>query len=143
MDSGDFPAAFPADSEFERSASGVDDSTPGIFADVTAGSGVSFIHWTGEEADEYTILESPGGGVALLDYDGDGLLDLFIAGGGRIAELPEATVEGLPGRLDRNLCDMQFADVAVESGLAGSAAHGLSGHGALPQSAGEISTSNG
>ena len=36
----------------------------------------------GEEADHYAILESLGGGVGLLDYDGDGLLDIFLTGGG-------------------------------------------------------------
>ena len=32
-----------------------------------------------------SILESLGGGVALLDYDGDGLLDVFLTGGGCFA----------------------------------------------------------
>ena len=35
-------------------------------------SDVSFQYRNGEEADLYTILESLGGGVALIDYDGDG-----------------------------------------------------------------------
>src|SRR5262245_18708779 len=48
----------------------------GVFADVTASSGLNFTYRNGEEADHYTVLESLGGGVALLDYDGDGLLDI-------------------------------------------------------------------
>src|SRR6478735_5952266 len=54
------------------------DPGPGIFTDVTASSGVDFTYRNGEEADQLTILESLGGGVALFDYDGDGLLDIFV-----------------------------------------------------------------
>src|SRR5262245_26127393 len=53
-----------------------------LFQDMTAGSGVDFTCRNGEEADHLTLLESLGGGVALLDFDGDGLLDIFLVGGG-------------------------------------------------------------
>src|SRR5262249_52028160 len=33
----------------------------------------------------HSILEAIGGGIALLDYDGDGLLDIYIPGGGYFA----------------------------------------------------------
>src|SRR5262245_52814472 len=52
-----------------------------VFADATPGSGLAFTYRNGEEADHYSILESLGGGVALIDYDGDGLLDVFVTGG--------------------------------------------------------------
>src|SRR5947209_1117045 len=58
---------------------------PPLFEDVTASSGVDFTYRNGEEAGHYAILESLGGGVALLDYDGDGLLDVFFPGGGGFA----------------------------------------------------------
>jgi hypothetical protein len=51
----------------------------GYFADRTPTSGVDFTYRNGEEADHFAILESLGGGVALLDYDGDGLLDILSA----------------------------------------------------------------
>ncbi len=52
--------------------------------DVTAVSGVDFTYRNGREAGRYTILESLGGGAGLLDYDGDGRLDLFLPGGGSL-----------------------------------------------------------
>ena len=58
------------------------------FRDVTADSGIDFTYHNGQEANRYSILESLGGGVALVDYDGDGLLDVFVTGGGHT--LPEA-----------------------------------------------------
>src|SRR5437868_3342466 len=58
---------------------GTDATYPDLFHDVTSESGVDFTYRNGEEAGHYAILESLGGGVALLDYDGDGLLDIFIA----------------------------------------------------------------
>src|SRR5262245_50358421 len=52
---------------------------PPLFEDVTAAAGLSCTYHNGEEsADHRAILESLGGGVALLDYDGDGLLDVFV-----------------------------------------------------------------
>src|SRR5438552_492790 len=55
---------------------------PPMFEDVTPGGGVVFTYRNGEEAGHFAIIESLGGGVALLDYDHDGLLDIFIPGGG-------------------------------------------------------------
>ncbi|MFO0801730.1 MAG: CRTAC1 family protein [Gemmataceae bacterium] len=62
----------------------------------------------------FTILETLGGGVALLDYDGDGDLDLFLAGGGYFEG---RTIRGHPCRLYRNRGDATFEDVTRESGL--------------------------
>lgn len=81
--------------------------------DVTGNTGVVFEYRNGEEADQYTILESLGGGVGIVDFDGDGRPDLFCAGGGSFAE--EATV-GLPGGLFRNLGGLQMEDVSGPAG---------------------------
>ncbi len=89
---------------------------PPLFQDETAGSGVSFVPRNGEESDHYSILETLGCGVALLDYDGDGLLDIFVAGGG-FFEGQE--IRGCPNRLYKNLGGWKFKDVTAEAGLAG------------------------
>jgi hypothetical protein len=70
------------------------------FADVAPSSGVTFAYRDGQEAGNYTILESLGGGVALFDYDGDGALDIFLPGGGNFG--PNHAILGRPGALFRN-----------------------------------------
>src|SRR4051812_24749278 len=50
---------------------------PPWFRAATAEGGLDSTYHNGEEAGHLTILETLGGGVALLDYDGDGLLDVF------------------------------------------------------------------
>jgi hypothetical protein len=91
---------------------------PPFFDDITAASGLSFTYRNGEEtADHRAILESLGGGVALLDYDGDGLLDVFLTGGGHYAGADGRQVVGLPCRLYRNLGGGKFRDVTAEAGL--------------------------
>ncbi|MDO6846323.1 FG-GAP repeat domain-containing protein, partial [Escherichia coli] len=65
----------------------------------------------------YTILESLGGGVAVLDYDRDGRLDLFFTGGGVIDATTPVTVRGLPGRLYRNLGGGRFRYHTAPAGL--------------------------
>lgn len=58
------------------------------------------------------------GGIAVFDYDGDGLLDLFFPNGG---ELPSGKKTGAAqhNRLLRNRGRMQFEDVTLKSGLSG------------------------
>jgi hypothetical protein len=90
---------------------------PAWFRDVTAGSGLHFTCRNGEEADHYTILETLGGGVALLDHDGDGLLDLFVIGGGYFDGPDKKQIKGHPCKLFKNLGNFQFKDITAEVGL--------------------------
>src|SRR5262245_12175715 len=90
---------------------------PGYFEDVTPGSGLAFTYRNGEEAGHATILESLGGGVALLDYDGDGLLDVFLTGGGYFDGPDKKVIKGHPCKLYKNLGGFKFKDVTAEVGL--------------------------
>jgi hypothetical protein len=90
---------------------------PGLYRDVAAESGVAFSYRNGEEANHYAILESLGGGVALIDYDRDGLLDVFLTGGGQYGGADNRQVQGLPCKLYRNLGNWKFADVTAKVGL--------------------------
>jgi hypothetical protein len=89
----------------------------GYFEEKTAGSGVRFTYRNGEEAGHAAILESLGGGVALIDYDGDGLLDLFFTGGGYFDGPDKKQIKGHPCRLFKNLGNWKFKDVTAEVGL--------------------------
>ncbi len=98
-------------------AGGFVDDAPEIFADVTAQSGVDrFAHRSGSKSKRY-ILEVPSGGVALIDYDRDGWLDIYLVSG--------STYEALEGKeaspssaLFRNNQDGTFKDVTSEAKVA-------------------------
>jgi hypothetical protein len=60
-------------------------------------------------------VETTGGGVGLLDYDGDGRLDLFFAQGGPL--LPHDRSEKATDVLLRNLGGGRFQDVSAQVGL--------------------------
>lgn len=87
------------------------------FRDRTAASGIKFTYRNDQEADQYSVLETVGGGVALLDYDGDGLLDIFVTGGGHFAGPDFKQIRGYPCRLFKNLGSWKFKDVTLEVGL--------------------------
>lgn len=90
---------------------------PPLFEDITPSSGVDFTYRNGEEVEHASILESLGGGAALLDYDGDGLLDIFLTGGGHYTGADNKTIAGLPCKLYKNLGGNQFRDVTAQVGL--------------------------
>jgi len=83
------------------------------FTDVTAESGIDFTHVSGARGKKY-LPETMGAGVALLDYDGDGLQDVFLVQG---AEWPDhATTPASTCRLYRNRGGMKFEDVTAATG---------------------------
>ena len=96
-------------------------AAPGaIFRDVTTDSGIDFTYRNGEEAGHYAILESLGGGVLLIDFDGDGLLDVFLPGGGYYDGPDKKQIKGHPNRMFRNQGGMKFVDVTNKAGLSDS-----------------------
>ncbi|MDB5335848.1 MAG: UnbV, partial [Planctomycetaceae bacterium] len=84
-----------------------------------------FAYSDGSSSGNYTILEVMGGGSSLLDYNRDGLLDIYVSGGGKLSP-PPAHATGLPGALFQNRGDGQFVDVTRAAGLgdAGLYTHG-------------------
>jgi RNA polymerase sigma factor (sigma-70 family) len=101
----------------DTGATAVDTPAPGVFRDVTAESGIAFTYRNGEEAGHDTLLESLGGGVAVLDYDGDGLVDIFFTGGGYFTGPDRKRIRSHPCKLYKNLGDGRFQDVTREAGL--------------------------
>ena len=96
-------------------------SGPFTFTPVTAESGIDFVHYNGATGRKY-IVETMGGGVAWIDYDGDGLLDAYFVNG---APLPGSESTTPPkNRLYRNLGDGAFADVTHAAGV-GDTGYGL------------------
>src|SRR6266576_2379599 len=80
-------------------------------------SGVSFVLDNGSLPDKPMIDGIPGG-VALLDYDNDGYLDIFFANG---ASLPGLIKRGnkFSNRLYHNNHDGTFTDVTDHTGVRG------------------------
>lgn len=78
--------------------------------EITSSTGIDFSYSNGEQTDLYTILESLGGGVGMIDYDADGDADLFLTGGGEISSAK--SVNGLGGRLYRNNSSWSFQGVS-------------------------------
>jgi RNA polymerase sigma factor (sigma-70 family) len=85
-----------------------------LFRDITQQSGLRFTYRNGQEAGHCAILEAVGGGVGLIDYDGDGLLDIFVIGGGYYSG---SEIKGHVNRLYRNLGSGHLRDVTHEVGL--------------------------
>ena len=94
--------------------------TVASFRDRAARSGVSFTYRNGQEAGYFSIVESLGGGVGLLDWDRDGDLDLFLPAGGRFGD--DETIGGRPAGLFLNRGDWSFLDASVQTGTAGETA---------------------
>ncbi len=83
------------------------------FTDVAAFAGLRQpVIYGGVDRKTY-LLETIGCGVAFLDYDNDGWLDIFILGGSRIDGPPANATN----RLYKNNRDGTFADVTEKAGL--------------------------
>jgi hypothetical protein len=85
-----------------------------IFTDITQEAGITWHQFSGESPDRF-LLETMGGGVAFLDFDNDGLQDIFFVNGG---ETPRGK-SPVPVRnaLYRNLGNGRFEEVAARAGV--------------------------
>jgi hypothetical protein len=90
-----------------------------LFRDITRESGIDVTYHNGQEANHYAILESLGGGVGLIDFDRDGLLDVFVPAGGFYDGPGDQTdqIKGHPCRFYKNLGHGKFKDITKEVGL--------------------------
>ncbi len=100
---------------------GDDDSAAARFVDVTERTGIAFRHVCGS-AEKDWIVEVNGSGVALLDHDGDGDLDVYLVNGSVLDAAPQAAERGdrdSPYRnsLFRNEGGWRFTDVTDEAGV--------------------------
>ncbi|MGA2598007.1 MAG: CRTAC1 family protein [Bryobacteraceae bacterium] len=95
-----------------------------VFSDMTAKSGISFLLRSSRTSQKYLIETMPGG-VAMLDYDGDGLEDLFFVNGAHLENpmppgaKPDKSNPAYWNRLYHNNGDGTFTDVTEKAGLRG------------------------
>src|SRR6266852_6041006 len=83
------------------------------FVDVAEQAGLrSPIIYGGVDHKQY-IIETVGCGVAFIDYDNDGWLDIFLLSGTRLEGAPD----GCTNRLYKNNRDGTFSDVTEKAGL--------------------------
>ena len=96
------------------------------FTDVTRELGLDFKHENSATSNKY-LIETMGGGVALLDYDNDGRLDVFFTNGARLEDpMPpgKAADKSDPkywNRLYHQNADGTFTDVTERAALSGAA----------------------
>jgi hypothetical protein len=94
------------------------------FTDVTSAVGINFKHENSATPNKY-LLETMGGGVALLDYDNDGRLDVFFTNGAKIDDrmsagrAPDKSLRPFWNRLYRQTAAGAFTDVTEKAGVAG------------------------
>jgi hypothetical protein len=94
------------------------------FADVTQRCGIPFLHRASPTSKKY-LPETMGAGVALFDYDNDGLLDIYLVNGAHIGDpTPAGTIPKKDGpsywnRLYHQKKDGTFEDVTERAGVAG------------------------
>src|SRR5262249_42320382 len=87
------------------------------FRDLAATAGLEARTVIGGERTKQYILETTGGGVAILDYDNDGWSDIFLVNGASLSSSNDAAPVS---HLYRNNGDGTFADVTAKAGVAGS-----------------------
>ncbi len=94
------------------------------FEDITAKSRINFENQASHTSRKY-LPETMGGGVAMFDYNKDGLLDLFFVNGAALKDpmpsgvKPDKSESKYWNRLYRNNGDGSFTDVTLDAGVRG------------------------
>ncbi len=99
-------------------AGGFVDGAPVVYVDITHKAGLrgGFHHRSGSP-EKTSIIDAPGSGVALLDYDNDGWLDIYLLNGSTVAAMKGK--EPPPrAMLFHNNHDGTFTDVTYKAGVA-------------------------
>ena len=110
------PAAGREVKGLTTTADGFVDSGPIIFDDISRQSGLaSWHHTVGDRKAEF-IIQSLGSGVALLDYDNDGWLDIYLVNS-LTYEAVESKVPPQHAALFHNNHDGTFTNVAESAGV--------------------------
>ena len=86
------------------------------FRDVAAQAGLTAVDVSGGTDKKKYILESTGHGVVIFDFDGDGLMDVFLVNGTTF----DAKTPGPTSHLYRNKGGLKFEDVTEKAGLTAS-----------------------
>jgi hypothetical protein len=82
------------------------------FRDVAVQAGLTAVNVSGAADSKKYIIETTGTGVAILDYDNDGLMDVFLVNATTLGAGDHAT-----SHLYRNLGNLRFEDVTEKAGL--------------------------
>jgi hypothetical protein len=88
-----------------------------VFDNISEAAGLSFVldqHPTPEKH----MVETMAGGLAVFDYDGDGLSDIFFTNGARLPALRKESPADW-NRLFRNMGGLRFTDVTEQAGVRG------------------------
>ena len=88
------------------------------FENTAQRAGIGFVVNNGAHPKKYQAETMAGGGVALLNYNNDGLLDIYFSNGASLPELDKSDPK-FHNRLYRNNGDGTFTDVTAQAGVQG------------------------
>jgi hypothetical protein len=112
-------AAHPAIKDAQNrpiTAGGFVDGAPVVFEDITKSAGLDKFHHRSGTPQKESILETMGSGVALIDYDNDGWLDIYLLNGSTVAAM-KGKAAAPKAMLFHNNHDGTFTDVTEKAGV--------------------------